>query len=283
MPPLSCQRRTSIEELRDKLRPWENSRRPARAARTSTGCSQLDKLFPEGGVARGTLIEWLSEGEAGGAMWLALIAAREACREHGPLVVIDGRGTFYPPAAVLAGIDPARLIVVRVNLARDESWALDQTLRSGGAGAVLCMTDRLTQRGTRRLQLAAESGGGVGFLVRPAAVRDEPCWAEVRLLVEPCQSIRKGVRKGDGYILPERPGGCFAQNVPVPFSDARQKVPDAFVGRRLTVEVLKTRGTLASELATRKRLELEIDDETGIVRAAARLGPAATRRRSSGA
>lgn len=279
MPPLSCQRRTSIEELRDKLRAWENTRRPARAARTSTSCGQLDGLFPEGGVARGALIEWLSEGEAGGAMWLALIAGREACREHGPLVVIDGRGTFYPPAAILAGIDPTRLIVVRVNSARDESWALDQTLRSGGAGAVLCMTDRLTQRGTRRLQLAAEAGGGVGFLVRPAAVRDEPCWAEVRLLIEPCQSVRKE----DGYILPERPGGRFAQNVPVPISDTRQKAPDVFVGRRLTVEVLKTRGTLASELATRKRLELEIDDETGIVRAAARLAPAATRRRSSGA
>jgi hypothetical protein len=27
--------------------------------------------------------------------------------------------------------------------------------------------------------------------------------------------------KGDGYVLPERPGGCLAQNVPVPFSPTR--------------------------------------------------------------
>lgn len=260
MSSLSAHRRALVEELQDKLRTWETIRRPAGTLRTSTGCDQLDALFPERGIARGTLIEWLSAGVAGGAMWLALIAAREACRGHGgPLIVIDGRGTFYPPAAVLAGIEPGRLIVVRVNLARDESWALDQALRSGGAGAVLCMTDRLSQRSTRRLQLAVEAGGGVGFLVRPTAVRDEPCWAEVRLLVEPCPAGR--IRDGDARRL---------------------------FGRRLAVEVLKTRGTVASELAARKRLELEIDDETGVVRAAARLDattlePSAARRRSSGA
>jgi len=30
----------------------------------------------------------------------------------------------------------------------------------------------------------------------------------------------RGTGKGDGSILPERPSGCFAQNTPVPFSDA---------------------------------------------------------------
>lgn len=270
MSSFSSERRVSIEELQEKLRRWESTRRPAGTARASTSCGQLDGLFPEGGVARGTLIEWLSEGEAGGAMWLALIAAREACREHGPLVVIDSRGTFYPPAAALAGINPARLIVVRVNSARDESWTLDQALRSGGAGAVLCMTNRLTQRGIRRLQLAAEAGGGVGFLVRPAAVRDEPCWAEVRLLVEPC--CGKGCGKGVRNLLPPAAAGRFAQ-----------KVSGSFSGRQLTVEVLKTRGTVASELTTRKRLALEIDDETGIVRAVDRLASTTAQRRSSGA
>jgi len=282
MSSFSIHRRALVSELQEKLRRWEEARRPAGAARTSTGCDQLDRLFPDGGVARGTLVEWLAEGEGGGAMWLALMAARQACQEHGPLVVIDGRGTFYPPAAVMAGIDPQRLIVVRVTLARDESWALDQALRSGGAGAVLCLTDRLSQRGARRLQLAAEAGGGVGFLVRPASVRGEPCWAEVRLLVEPC--LGTGVRKWDGHLLPERPEGCFAQKVPVPFSDGGKKGTNGQrAARCLAVEVLKTRGTLASELAEQKRLELEIDDETGIVRAVARLDPAAARRRWSGA
>ncbi|MGH7134646.1 MAG: DUF1549 domain-containing protein, partial [Pirellulales bacterium] len=32
-----------------------------------------------------------------------------------------------------------------------------------------------------------------------------------------------GAGKGKGYVLPERPEGCFAQNVPVPFAQAREQ------------------------------------------------------------
>jgi hypothetical protein len=39
----------------------------------------------------------------------------------------------------------------------------------------------LSDRPFRRLQLAAESGGGLGFLVRPMTCRAEPSWAAVRL------------------------------------------------------------------------------------------------------
>ncbi|HET6881479.1 MAG TPA: hypothetical protein VFI31_15055 [Pirellulales bacterium] len=234
-----------MAHLQAELRRCENAKRPANTGRTSTGCIQLDRLFPQPGVARGTLVEWLASGSGGGALWLALIVAREVCRNHGPLLLIDGAGTFYPPAAARAGLDLGQMVVVHTSTARDESWALDQALRSGGVGAVLCQTDRLKPRAARRLQLAAEASGGVGFLVRPAAVRSEPCWAEARLLVE------------------GRPGATDGH------------------GRRLSVEVLKTRGTVASELAQAKRVELEIDDETGVVRAVAQLAAPAVRRRPS--
>jgi protein ImuA len=246
-PPVRCQ---VVAQLQAQLRRWEEAKRPAVTIRTSTGCVQIDRLLPAGGVTRGTLIEWLADGEGSGAMWLALVAAIKACQGHGPLLVIDGRQTFHPPAAMAAGMDLQRLIVVRPATARDETWALDQSLRSTGVGAVLCLTDRLRQRAARRLQLAAEASGGVGFLVRPASVRCEPCWAAVRLLVEP------------------RP------------SAAGRRLTG---GRRLDVELLKTRGTVASELTGKRRLELEVDDETGVVRAVARLASPATQRRSSGA
>jgi len=240
----------TVAQLQEQLRRWQAAKRPATVC-SSTGCARLDRLFPDGGVARGTLVEWLAEEVGSGAMWLALAAAREACRRYGPLVLIDGRGTFYPPAAAWAGVDLEQLIVVRPATARDETWALDQSLRCQGVGAVLCLTDRLSPRAARRLQLAAEASGGVGLLVRPASVRAEPCFCQVRLLVEP--------RAG---------------------TDARGALRG---GRRLEVELLKTRGTVASELAEKRRLVLEVDDETGVVRAVARLASPAARRRSSGA
>src|SRR5438132_1578653 len=88
-----------VTELRERLRQLEPIRRPAGEASTSTGCEPLDRLLPAGGVSRGGLVEWLAAGVGSGAGWLALVVAKTACREHGPLLVVDGQGTFYPPAA----------------------------------------------------------------------------------------------------------------------------------------------------------------------------------------
>lgn len=248
-----------IAQLQEALRRCEGARRLHAGPRTSTGCPELDRLLPDGGLGRGTLVEWLAAASGSGALWLALTAAREACHEYGPLVVIDGEGTFYPPAAARAGIEPRDLIVVHVGNARDESWALDQSLRSAGVGAVLCSTRRLGQRAGRRLQLAAEASGGLGLLVRPATVRDEPCWAEARLLVEP---------------LPDGGGG-----VPPALMQARRlhhNANETITLRRVGVELLRARGSLMEGIEGR-RLELEIDDETGVVRVAGRLAAAAPR------
>ncbi len=234
-----------VAELRQRLRQLEQTRRPAGEMSNSTGCEPLDRLLPAGGLSRGGLVEWLAAGEGSGASWLALVAARGACHEHGPLVVIDGRGTFYPPAAALAGIELERVLVVRVEQAADEAWALDQALRSTGVGAVFCQSQRLHPRAVRRLQLAAESSGGLGLLVRPEVARQEPCWAEARLLV---RSLPTGAMKL---------AACLTK------------------GRRLRVELLRARGAAGG-----RSVDLEIDDETGVVRLAAELATAAAERRS---
>ena len=75
-------------------------------------------------------------------------------------------------------------------LAQDEAWALDQLLRQPGIAAVLAWIPSGDDRAFRRLQLAAEAGGGLGLLVRPAAARRTPCWASVRLAVQPLATAR---------------------------------------------------------------------------------------------
>jgi hypothetical protein len=122
----------------------------------------------------------------------SLAAARQACGENGTLVVVDRRRTFYPLAAAACGLDLSRLLLVRPQNDRDETWAIDQTLRSGGARAVLAWPDKLDDHLFRRLQLAAEAGDSLGLFVRPARAIAEPSWAEVRWLVEPLPSMPSG-------------------------------------------------------------------------------------------
>ena len=150
----------------------------------STGCPFLDKLFPRGGLQRGTLVEWLAEHPGSGAGMLALSVARQ-CSEGRALVVMDRARRFYPPSVVSWGMDLENLLVLRPRTESEELWALEQVLRSPSVGAVWAPLGRIDVREFRRLQLAAENGGAVGMLVRPADVRGEPSWAEAQFLVRP--------------------------------------------------------------------------------------------------
>src|SRR5207249_1094082 len=93
------------------------------------------------------------------------------------LVVLDSKREFYPPAAAGLGVPLERTILVQPASASDALWALEQALRCRAVAVALAWIDALHDRAFRRLQLAAEAGGSLGFLLRPAACRAEPSWA----------------------------------------------------------------------------------------------------------
>ncbi len=179
---------TLIADLRQQMAKLEGSRQPEDEEPLSTGCRELDRLLPRGGLARGTLVEWLAD-QGSGAGMLALLAARQACRAGRALVVMDRQRSFYPrfypPAAAAWGYDFAQMLVIRSVSEEDELWALDQALRCRGVGAVYAPLLQLGVQDFRRLQLAAECGGTLGLFLRPATVRGDPSWADLQLAVRP--------------------------------------------------------------------------------------------------
>jgi len=170
-----------VDGLRHQLKRW-GAIATAETGVFSCGAEAVDRLLPGGGLRHGLLVEWLG---ASSAATLALLGAREACREGGVLVVVDRARTFYPPAAAAWGIDLERLIVVHPQNTRDELWAAVQALRSPVVAALWMGIDRSDARAFRRLQLAAEAGKTLGVLVRPMKARGQPTWAAMRLEVEP--------------------------------------------------------------------------------------------------
>jgi len=219
-----------ITELREQLRAASSPAICHDPTLLSTGAAPLDRLLPEGGLRRGMLVEWLSAGRGSGAALLALIAAREASREGGAVVVCDRAREFFPPAAWGLGIAARQLVVVRPRSLADEQWVVEQCLRSTGVAATWSYLPQAAPASLRRWQLAAETGGGLGFLIRPASARGAPTWSDVQLLVTPRARRQEGVS-----------------------------------GRRLCVEVLRCRGGPAGQ-----RVELEIEETTGLIRAAER-------------
>ncbi|HEX4146786.1 MAG TPA: hypothetical protein VHY91_25035 [Pirellulales bacterium] len=181
-----------VAQLAAAVGQLQQHHRPTGLATVSTGSALLDRLLPGGGLAGGSLVEWLAAGPGSGATTSALMAASQACQSGGMLAVLDAERSFYPPAIADRLLVRSRLLVIRPATRQDEAWALDQLLRQRGIAAVLAWIRSGDDRVFRRLQLAAEAGGGLGLLVRPDAARRTPCWASLRLAVQPLATARPG-------------------------------------------------------------------------------------------
>jgi protein ImuA len=230
--------------LQEEIRRLEGARPTTRdEVLLSAGCTAMDRLLPEGGLRRGWLTEWLGV-EGGGAGTLALIAAREACLAGGVLVVMDRWRRFYPPAAAGLGIPLETMIVVRPQNAREELWALDQALRCGGVAAVWAPLENVADHAFRRLQLAAEAGGVLGLLVRPANLRGKPSWSDVQFWVEPRPTWGRH--------------SCLPNSATFDAAGRQECLPHAF--RRFRIELTRCRGEAAGG-----SVEIEFDPTTGVL------------------
>ena len=256
-----------------------------RAASISTGIEPLDNLLPDGGFLQGTIVEWVCDEIGSGALTLALLSAAQILQQAvgQNLVVIDAAEDFYPVAASGLGLDLNRTVIVRPGsdgvsggtggsgdvrnsavgknrASRNNNvlWALEQALRSKAVGLTMCAIDHLNGHTFRRLQLAAEVGGGICFLRRPMAAIRQPTWADVRLLVKSRRHTPSAIRQKRASSSDR----SDSLNVPAV--------------RRLTVELLKCRSGL-----TGGSVELDYHDETNNVRLAAELARPAAAQRSA--
>lgn len=140
---------------------------------------------PDLEIGSGAIVEWLVAGRGSGAFSAALRLVAQIQR-GGLWALVDPAGECYPPALIGWGIDPRNLLVIQPRSARESAWAIEQCLLSPAVATTWAWLDRrFSERVHRRWQIAAEKGGGMGMLFRPAADRREPVWADLRLLITP--------------------------------------------------------------------------------------------------
>lgn len=149
----------------------------------STGFPALDRLLAGRGLRSGSLVEWRGERGGSGAETLAFAVAANLLRDDGAMVVIDDERDFYPVGVAGLGVPLDRTIIVRADTEEAGLWAWEQALRTPGVTITLGRLTQVSDKVARRLQLASEAGGGLGFLIRPPDV-SSATWAATRISVE---------------------------------------------------------------------------------------------------
>jgi hypothetical protein len=116
-----------------------------------------------------------------GELRLLLPVLADLSRQERRIAWVNPPHLPYPPAFAASGVAPSRVLLVCAGSGRDRLWATEQCLRSGACGAVLLWPEECDNQSLRRLQLAAEKGGGLGFLFRPPRAAASPSPATLRL------------------------------------------------------------------------------------------------------
>jgi protein ImuA len=130
------------------------------------GLPAIDDALPGGGLAAGVVHE--ATGSAAGG-FVAMAAGRFA----GPVlwcVMASSRSELYGPGLAAFGLDTRNLVIARCKSRQDMLWAMEEGLRDPALAVVVGEPDRaVALTASRRLQLAAETGGVTGLVLRRGA------------------------------------------------------------------------------------------------------------------
>ncbi len=216
------------------------------AARGSvpSGHAELDAHLPDGGWPRAALTELLSARPGTGEMRLlapvlAGLTAHSLAPRHA--ILIAPPFVPYAPALGAAGIALDKLVWIDVQ-GNDALWAAEQALRHDGVGAVLLWLPRVQATALRRLQVLAQDGSALAFLMRPASAAAQSSPAPLRLRCDPADVPGPWLRtlREVSNPPPERNVGM------------RTAAADGLERAGLRVEIVKRRGpALAAPLWVR--------------------------------
>jgi len=150
-----------------------------------SGYASLDERLPGGGWPIGAITELLSDTPGIGELGLLLPALLQLARDGRYIAWIAPPYLPYAPALAQRQLPLERMLVIRAPGTQEAQWAAEQALRCPAIGAVLGWCAHILDRSVRRLQLAAEAGGSLGILHRPAQAASTPSPAALRLRLRP--------------------------------------------------------------------------------------------------
>ena len=158
--------RPALDSLRATIAQIEGQNRRTGAV-LPFGLDAIDGRLPGGGLQLGALHEVAGGGNGAltGAA-AALFVAGIAARTRGKVLWVVGRTDLFAPALAEVGLEPDRVIYVEAGNEKAILACFEEGLRQGGLGAVVAEMASLPMTASRRLQLAAETGGTLGLALR---------------------------------------------------------------------------------------------------------------------
>ena len=194
---------TSLDLLLQHPRLWRGEECARTATAVSSGFASLDECLRGGGWPRGALTELFTSRQGIGEFSLLMPLCARLTQSSRWVIFIAPPHLPYAPALAAAGLDLARLLLIKAESPKDTLWALEQALKSRQCGAALAWPGTMQANSLRRLQLACEQGESSGFLFMPdsAAMNASTAALRLRLLANEAGELEVRILKRRGGTL----------------------------------------------------------------------------------
>jgi cell division inhibitor SulA len=162
-------------------------------------------MLPGRGWPDSALTEILLEREGIGELRLTFPALAQLQARGLDIAWIEPPYVPYAPALIAAGLDLARLLIVRCRSLADQLWAYEQALRAPECGAAFAWLNSRDERPMRRLAVAAREGRSWGVLWRRPDQMAIATPASLRLSLAPREGrleVRVLKRRGGDLARP---------------------------------------------------------------------------------
>ncbi len=199
-----------MKELLDTLlrdaRVWQaRHHTPATGHMEPTGHAALDQQLQGIGWPRGALTECFLDAPGIGELQLLLPLIRRQLENDKFVFWLNPPHTPYAPALAREGVQLLQVVTIQTLHAADTLWTLENCLRSPVTGLVMAWCEHLRPRDIRKLQLAAEAGGGLCILFRNQQAASNSSAAALRLQLSPSPTRQLTIR-----VLKCRGGGSVS-------------------------------------------------------------------------
>jgi protein ImuA len=165
---LSPKKADIIAQLRTQLNPLQGVRNALNGIAVDTAQGPQKLAFPNDILSFGAVHEFICKDAEEAAATGGFIAAvlGTLMKDGAATLWISTKRTVFPPGLKSFGIEPENIIFLDLLKTKDVLWAFEEALKCNGVAAVVGEIPELGFTTSRRLQLAVEQSGVMGFILR---------------------------------------------------------------------------------------------------------------------
>lgn len=190
-----------VQKLQQDILLWQGFK-PKSACKTERiGLGEIEDSFPGGAFPKKAIHEFITVFPEQSAASDGFIAGLlSALMENGAACIwISTSRRLFPASLGLFNVEPERIIFMDVESEKDVLWIAEEALKCEGLAAVVAELNNISLIESRRLQLAVETSGVTGFILRKDENKKTSTVATARWKISPLPSDTEDGMPGLGF------------------------------------------------------------------------------------